>query len=192
MKALILDAALADDAATTGSADALATRLAGAGYDVERVLVRELTVRACTGCFGCWTRTPGECVIDDDARRIAGSIVAADLCAVVTPVSFGCYGSLAKSLLDRQICLVLPYFTMVDGEVHHRPRYDRYPAWLALGTLPQPDAEQTALFARLVERNAVNMNNPAYGAQVVIGDDSPLRTVDSLLAGVGIGTEVLA
>jgi hypothetical protein len=81
---------------------------------------------------------------------------------------------------------------MVDGEVHHRPRYDRYPAWLALGTLPQPDAEQTALFARLVERNAVNMNNPAYGAQVVIGDESPLHAVDSLLIGAGIGTGVLA
>jgi hypothetical protein len=192
MKALILDAAHADDASTTAAADALEARLAMIGYDIERVLVRDLDVRACTGCFDCWTRTPGECVIDDDARRISRGIVAADVCAVVTPVSYGCYGSLAKGLLDRQICMVLPHFTMVDGEVHHQPRYDHYPAWLALGTLPAPDAEQAALFSRLVERNSVNMHNPAHGAQVVVGDESPLAAVESLLAQGRIGTEVPA
>jgi hypothetical protein len=118
--------------------------------------------------------------------------VAADVCAVVTPVSFGSYGSLAKNLLDRQICLNLPHFTMIDGEIHHRPRYDRYPVWLAIGTLPAPDAEQTELFARLVERNSVNMHNPAHAAQVVVGNQSPNAAVESLLAEARIGTEVLA
>jgi hypothetical protein len=192
MNALILDASHAHDASTPSAADALGARLASLGYDIERVLVRDLTVRACTGCFGCWTRTPGECVIDDDARRIAASIAASDVCAVVTPVSFGCYGSLAKSLLDRMICLVLPYFTMVDGEVHHQPRYERYPTWLALGTLPTPDAEQTALFARLVERNAVNMHNPAYAAEVIAESESLGGAVERLLSTAGIGMEVLA
>jgi hypothetical protein len=192
MNALVLDASHAHDAATTRAADALGGRLAALGYDVERVLVRDLTVRACTGCFGCWTRTPGECVIDDDARRIAASIATSDVCAVVTAVSFGCYSSLAKSLLDRMICLVLPYFTMVDGEVHHQPRYERYPTWLALGTLPAPDAEQAALFARLVERNAVNMHNPAYGVQVVEGQESPAAAVERLLSAATIGMGVPA
>ena len=58
------------------------------------------------------------------------------------------------------ICLVLPQFTMVDGEVHHKPRYSRYPTWLALGTLPEHSAEESALFKRLVERNSVNLYNP--------------------------------
>ena len=133
-------------------------------------LVRQSNVRACTGCFGCWTRTPGECVIADDARSIAERAIASDVVAVASPVSFGCYGSLAKSVLDRMICLVLPHFTMVDGEVHHKPRYRRYPAWIALGTLPAPSAEQAALFARLVERNSVNMYNPAHGSAVIADD----------------------
>ncbi len=192
MKALILDAARADDATTTAAADALETRMTVIGYDLERVLIRDLDVRACTGCFDCWTRTPGECVIDDDARRVSRSIATADVCAVVTPVSYGCYGSLAKSVLDRQICLVLPHFTMVDGEVHHVPRYDRYPVWLALGTLPIADAEQTALFSRLVERNSVNMHNPTHGSQVVVGNESPMAAVESLLAQAQLGTEVPA
>jgi hypothetical protein len=192
MKALILDAARAGDAATTSAADALETRLAAIGYDIERFLVRDLDVRACIGCFDCWTRTPGQCVIDDDARRVSEGIATADVCAVVTPVSSGCYGSLAKGLLDRQICLVLPHFTMVGSEIHHLPRYDHYPVWLALGTLPSPDAEQAALFSRLVERNSVNMHNPAHGAQVVVGNESPSAAIESLLAEAQLGTEVLA
>jgi hypothetical protein len=192
MKALILDAARADDAATTGAADALEARLGAHGYDVERTIVRELDVRACTGCFGCWTKTPGQCVIDDDARKVSQRIINSDVTVVVTPISFGCYGSMAKGLLDRQICLILPYFTMLDGEVHHKLRYSRYPKWLALGTLPEPRADEESTFRQLVARNAKNMHDPGHAAEIVVGDESPHRPVDRLLAAAGIATEVLA
>ncbi len=120
------------------AADLLVSSLEDLGAEVERIVVRDLSVRACTGCFGCWTKTPGQCVIDDDARSIAERVVASDVYAIVSPVSFGSLGSLAKSVNDRLICLVLPHFTMIDGEVHHRPRYDRYPKLLALGTMSRP------------------------------------------------------
>ena len=126
------------DARTTRAADALAAALRRRGHDVERLVVRDLAVKPCTGCFGCWVSRPGECVIDDDARSIAEKAIASDVFAIVSPVTFGSYGSLAKGVLDRMICLVLPHFTMIDGEVHHKPRYSRYPALLALGTLPGP------------------------------------------------------
>lgn len=38
-----------------------------------------------------------------------------------------------KKGLDRLIGLVSPFFTKIAGETHHRPRYDRYPALLAVG-----------------------------------------------------------
>ena len=112
--------------------------------------------------------------------------------AVATPLTFGSYGSLAKSVIDRMICLVLPHFTMLDGEVHHKPRYRRYPAWIALGTLSAPSAEQTALFARLVERNSVNLHNPAHASAVVAGDDSPTEAAHRLWQAAGIGAGVPA
>lgn len=192
MKALILDATPAGDERTMRAADALVAELTAREVSVERMLVRDLDVRACTGCFGCWTRTPGECVIDDDARRVSQAIMDSDVCAVVTPLSFGCYGALAKQLLDRQICLVLPYFVMVEGEVHHKPRYGSYPTWLALGTLERPSASEADLFTRLVERNAVNMHNPAHAAQVIAGDESAAAAVARLLDTAGVRTEVLA
>jgi hypothetical protein len=192
VKALILDAARVDDRATTGAADALEARLTMLGCDISRAVVRDLDIRACTGCFGCWTRTPGECVIDDDARRLAEQVVKSDVTAVVSAVTFGGYSSLAKSVLDRLICLVLPTFTMVDGEVHHKPRYEHYPIWLGLGTLPERSAENAALFARVVERNAVNLYNPAYAVEVIVGDESADGAVECLLLNAGVMKEVLA
>ena len=88
------------------------------------------------------------------------------------------------------ICLVLPQFTTVDGEVHHKPRYSRYPTWLALGTLPAPSAEETALFKRLVERNSVNLYNPVHAAEVLSGDEAPTDAVERLLNGARLGAEV--
>jgi hypothetical protein len=192
MKALLLDATEAGDERTARAADALAGALAAVGYAVDRAVIRDLDVRACTGCFGCWTRTPGECVIADDARGLAERAIGSDLVAVVSPISYGSYGSLAKSVLDRMICLVLPHFTMVRGEVHHRPRYAAYPVWIALGTLAAPAPEEAALFARLVERNAVNLHNPGHAASVVVGDDDPAHAAELLLAAAGVRTEVPA
>ncbi len=192
MKTLLLDAAPAGDARTMLAADALAGALRGRGHDVERVVVRDLSVKPCTGCFGCWVSRPGECVIADDARSIAEKAIASDLFAIVSPIAFGSYGSLAKGVLDRMICLVLPHFTTVDGEVHHKPRYSRYPALLALGTLPSPDAEQEALFARLVERNSVNLHHPEHAVAVVAGDSDPVAVTQHLLDNVSAGREVTA
>jgi multimeric flavodoxin WrbA len=192
MKAVVLDAASRGDTRTQEAADALVAALELRGAEVERVVVRDLDIRPCTGCFGCWTRTPGQCVIADDARAVAAQVVASDLYAVVSPVAFGSFGSLAKSVQDRLICLVLPHFTMIDGEVHHRRRYERYPAMVALGTMPAPSAEQSALFARLVERQSVNMHNSTYAAQTVSGSEPTALAAERLLDAVGLRTEVTA
>jgi len=124
-------------------------------------------VRHCAGCFGCWVQTPGVCLIDDAARDIARAVIQSDLVIYLTPVTFGGYSSELKKVLDRLICLILPFFTQIDGEVHHQPRYERYPRLLGLGLLPRPDDEAAEVFSRLVARNAINLHAPAHAAGVV-------------------------
>jgi len=39
----------------------------------------------------------------------------------------GFLSSLMKNTMDRNIPLVHPHLEEVDGEVHHKKRYDKYP-----------------------------------------------------------------
>jgi len=168
---------------------ALAGLLEEAGASVQRLALGELAIGGCLGCFGCWVKTPGECVLDDDGRRVAREVIQSDLTAFVTPVTFGGYSSTLKAAVDRLIPLGSPFFRRIAGETHHRPRYARYPRLLGVGTLPEADAEAAELFCALVGRNALNLHAPEHAAGVLAeaGDRAdPGATLRPLLARVGV------
>ena len=48
------------------------------GADSCLVDLSSRKIAACTGCFSCWTRTPGRCVIRDDAVKIYPLIARCD------------------------------------------------------------------------------------------------------------------
>ena len=190
MKALVLDGSRAGDTLTPVAVLGMNSALAVRGIEVELVELRDLDIRPCTGCFGCWTRTPGECVIEDGARGILRSYVGSDIVGYVTPVTFGGYSSHLKKLLDRFIPVLDPRFTIVKGEVHHLLRYPRYPRMIGLGTLPSPDPEAERLFAALVARNGLNVHQTVE-AEVLIGvtdPESARRAADRLLDRAGVAT----
>ena len=84
---------------------------------------------SCIGCFACWLKTPGICVETDEGRAIAEAVVHSDTVIIVAPVTFGGYSSEIKKAQDRWIPLILPDFGVYHREIHHKPRYDRYPRW---------------------------------------------------------------
>ncbi len=184
MTALVLDASPTPDHPAARAAAALEAAYRRRGAVVCRVRVADLDIAPCNGCFGCWTTRPGECLVDDDARGLAAKVIAADAVAVAGPVAFGAWGSIAKSAIDRLVCLILPHFTVVGGEVHHQPRYERYPRWIALGTMPSPNAEAEAIFRRVIARNAINMHNPAHAAAVLAGEADAGPVAERLVAAV--------
>jgi hypothetical protein len=176
VKAVLLDGSLNGEPATSLVRGLVAAELEARGWNVQPFTLREMEIRPCIGCFGCWVQTPGQCLIDDAAREIAPAVIGSDLVIYLTPVTFGGYSSELKKALDRCICLILPFFTKVDGEVHHKPRYDRYPRLLGLGLLPEADAESERIFKTLVGRNAINMHAPAHAAGVIL-DNQPADAV---------------
>lgn len=173
MKALVLDGSREGDPLTPLAVLGMRLALEGRRAGVEHVKLRDLVIAPCTGCFGCWTRTPGECVFEDASRDIVRSYVASDVVVYATPVTFGGYSSLLKTAIDRIMLPVLdPRFTVVGGEVHHCLRYRRYPRMIGLGTLPSPDPEAGRLFATLVARNGINIQQTSE-AGVLVGEMNP-------------------
>ncbi len=168
MNVNLMNGALAGDSFTDDVAAKIASAYADQGANVTSWQLRDHNAAYCLGCFECWTHTPGICRIDDGVRTLTAAIIQSDLQVYVSPVTFGGYSSEIKKVLDRSICLVMPLFMRVNGEVHHRPRYERFPEIHAIGILPQPDPTQEAIFRKLVERNAINMHAPRQSVDFVV------------------------
>lgn len=162
MKALILNGERKGERLLGLVHESVVHALSLEGWPVETVLLQEKKIIRCTGCFGCWTTTPGVCVLDDFGRELARLAVQCGLMIYLTPITFGGYSSELKKAVDRFSCpMLLPFFTKIDGEVHHKARYRPLPRLIGIGVLPRPDEESEQIFAKLVERNAINLHSPA-------------------------------
>ena len=170
MKAILLDGSSQGDRTSERIGGALGAQLEARGWDVEHVLLRERKIGNCAGDFYCWIRSPGICTIDDDNRVIAQGIVASDLVVYLTPVTFGGYSSNLKRMVDHQIQNISPFFTTIEGEIHHKTRYANNPDLLAVGWMDSPDERVAAVFGHLVQRNALNLHARTSVAAVVTAD----------------------
>ncbi len=195
MKAVILNGSEKGDAAIDGVHEIIVDELEGKGGEVEPFILHEMEIRHCVGCFGCWVKTPGVCVINDAGRDVARAVIQSDLVIYLTPVTFGGYSSQLKKALDRSICLVTPFFTKVDGEIHHEPRHERYPRIMGVGVLPQADEESgrtkdvRRIFTTLVGRNAINAHTPAHAGGVILsslGEGEIRKEIQTLFQAVEV------
>ena len=92
-------------------------------YEGWEVISDNGRIKPCIGCFGCWVKNPGECVIRDGYERMGALIHQADEVVIVSRYTYGGVSSFIKNVLDRSISYVLPYFEIIDGEMHHKSRY---------------------------------------------------------------------
>lgn len=116
----------------------------------------QLKIANCTGCFGCWTKTPGRCVLRDDAVRVYPLIARAQRVLYVTRVRYGSYDIPMKTMLERAIPMQKAFIRLHHGETHHEQRAvaEKDAVIIAYGAR---SAEERAVFEHLVERNANNM-----------------------------------
>jgi hypothetical protein len=163
MRAVLLDGT---DAGHGPAAEAVHGALTAARLEVTHLRLRDRGIALCCGCFGCWLERPGECLIDDDGRTVARAVIGSDVVVLLSEVTFGGYSPRLKAAIERLLCLLLPTFAMIDGEVHHRPRYRAYPRLLGIGIGVGGDSAAT-IFADLVGRNARNLLSPSHAAVVL-------------------------
>lgn len=155
--------------------------LARLGHEVERLDLRDLDLKGCSGCWGCWVKTPGVCVKRDDSARVCSSAVNSDLVVLASPMRMGFTTSLLKRAADQMIPLIHPYLVIEGGEMHHRPRYERYPLMgLLLSPGDEDDAEDIEITTHLWSRMARNMKSRL--AFTTRATTSAKEAVDELIA----------
>jgi len=79
-----------------------------AGNKVEKVRIADKKIGYCTGCYAC--QKTGACAIKDDAKKVIGKMMAADVIVLASPVYFYSISAQLKALFDRTV-VVYPNLT---------------------------------------------------------------------------------
>lgn len=97
--------------------------LAGAesqGATTETIYLKEKDIHMCTGCYTCWTKTPGVCVFKDDMPELLEKVKNCDVLVYATPLYHFNMTAQTKAFQDRLLPLYDPHFVK-EGEVHRHP-----------------------------------------------------------------------
>lgn len=114
-------------------------------------------VKHCVGCFGCWLKTPGTCVISDRCSDTPAMLAASKEMILISRNLYGGFSPEVKAVLDRSIGYAMPFFRIIEGEMHHTMRYDN-PFALTVHFYGDAISEQERLIAkRLVKGNMLNL-----------------------------------
>jgi multimeric flavodoxin WrbA len=93
--------------------------LRDAGADVELLYVKDLDLNPCLGCFGCWVKTPGRCVQEDDMAAVLSKLRKADLWVLATPLYNDGVSGPMKNLMDRTMPLLRLPVEVRSGRSRH-------------------------------------------------------------------------
>ena len=127
------------------------------GIDVDTVVLNGDDIKHCMGCYMCWVRTPGYCIITNDcANGVGKQEIQADIVLFLTKITYGGYSYDLKSFIDRSIPNISPYFEIIEDNMRHGMRYEWFPNIISLGYgANTPEERQT--FIDLVKRNSLIM-----------------------------------
>lgn len=133
----------------------------GENKDIKYIDLSSMKIANCVGCFGCWTKTPGKCVIRDDATKVYPYIAKSSSVIYVSHIKYGGYDSVMKTMIERAIPIQQAFIRIHQGETHHVQRNvaTKDAIIIAYGNT---DSEEHEIFRQLVERNARNMNFGKY------------------------------
>lgn len=92
-------------------------------YNDVYIISNTGTIQHCIGCFGCWIKTPGKCVLKDEYGNMGALLSKSEKLTIISQCFYGCYSPFVKNVLDRSIPWLLPFFKIKNNETHHKRRY---------------------------------------------------------------------
>jgi multimeric flavodoxin WrbA len=120
----------------------------------------DMNLKFCTGCWSCWTKTPGVCSQNDGAEIIFKEVINSDMLIFASPIKAGFTSAELKKITDRLIVLIHPYIQIRNNECHHKKRYEKYPK---IGLILEPgkdtDEEDIKIITDIYKRLALNFHS---------------------------------
>ena len=156
-------------------------------HEVTVLTLREMDIRSCIGCLDCLAKTPGECSRPDAFPQVCRAAVNADRLLLASPLRMGFPTALLKTTVERLVeCSVHPYGELVDREIHHRSRYNRYPRLgLLLAREDVTDAADIRIVSDVFSRVALSVKSTL--GFVALTDEPVEGVAQAIVTGTGSG-----
>ncbi|AZV56571.1 flavodoxin family protein [Clostridium sp. AWRP] len=98
-----------------------------AGADVETIYLKDKKINHCSGCFTCWTKTPGKCVYKDDMSELLDKIKETDVMVYATPLYYFTVTGIMKDFMDRMLPMNKGEIVKKDEKYSHIRRFRKEP-----------------------------------------------------------------
>jgi len=136
-----------------------------AGAQTVNIFLAEKEIKHCRGCFSCWMKTPGKCVIKDDMAGVLFLAAGADIIILATPLYFDNISGMLKVFMDRSIVSGNPHFQKdAAGESRHLlPKEARPPKLVMISNCGFPERSHFQVVSHWIKRAALNMHTEVIG-----------------------------
>ncbi len=136
-------------------------------------------IRNCIGCFGCWIKTPGKCVLRDEYNNIGVIFAQAENVFIISRCYYGGYSPFVKNILDRSIPYLLPFFKIMNNETHHKRRYKNNLQFSVYFYGDKITIQERKTAQDLVKANALNFNAKHYQTTFIRSlEELPKEVID--------------
>ena len=132
-----------------------------AGATTKKHYVTDLDIRGCTGCFTCWTKTPGKCIHSDDMEWIIPEILESDIIVHATPIYNNNITHYLQRMNERQLPMALPWMTEKGETTRHPRRHQRGPQKTVLIAVAGFPDHQAFDNVKLLYPNAIQILLPS-------------------------------
>ena len=127
-----------------------------AGAEADCYHLCEYNIEQCRGCFSCWFRSPGQCVLWDDMPELLNAYQTADVVCFGSPVYSWNMTALLKNFVDRLVPLKSPLLTHQNGHFDMADTQKREQRYVAISNCGFPGENNFEII-----KAALSICNPA-------------------------------
>jgi len=115
-------------------------------------------IKPCIGCFGCFIKTPGQCVIKDGYEKTGVLLTKCNQVIIISQCFYGGYSPSVKNIIDRiATSNFLPYFETRNGEMHH-PKRNKIDFLFSVYFYKKVSDGEKETARKLVRANGINLS----------------------------------